>query len=63
MSTPPARLVAVEAELEVDPQRVGPAAVGPAPACDARSSAAISLALSTECAAYAQPAIDRALLR
>ena len=29
----------------------------------ARASAAISRALSTECAAYAQPAIDRALLR
>ncbi len=37
-----------------------PSASAPA---DALSSAAISFALSTECAAYAQLAIDRALLR
>ena len=42
---------------------LGPAAVGQARLPHARSSAAISLALSTECAAYAQLAIDRALLR
>lgn len=57
-----AGLVAVEADLDVDPHRVGAAPFGQRRR-HPRSRAVTSWVLSTECAVWAQQATDRALFR
>ncbi len=62
-STPPRCSSPSRLTWMIDAQRLGPAAVVEQHRPAARASASITLVVSTECAAYAQPAIDRALLR